>query len=71
LALPVSTSATAPHPVKWSLYAKKRLAAFTMVGQIARDHYQPFINNASLTEFSDAMPFGDNWWWVVKVYYGL
>jgi hypothetical protein len=55
---------------KWSVYLKKRIGAFMVVAQAARDHYQPLNNNVGYTERGDVMAEGKDWWWMVKLQYG-
>jgi len=55
----------------WSIYAKKRLGAFTIVTQFARDHIHPVNNNLSYTERSDVLVESDDWWWAGKIHFGF
>jgi hypothetical protein len=55
---------------KWSFYLKKRIGAIALIGQVARDHFQPGNNNVGYTERGDVLPEGNDWWWAFKVQYG-
>jgi hypothetical protein len=55
---------------KWSVYLKKRIGAFAVTAQAARDHFQPLNTNIAFTEFDDVMMRGSDWWWAVKLQYG-
>jgi hypothetical protein len=55
---------------KWSVYLKKRLGAFMVVAQAARDHYIPLNTNVGFTELGDVMSAGKDWWWTLKLQYG-
>jgi hypothetical protein len=56
---------------KWSLYAKKTLGAFAVIGQIARDHFQPNNNQLTAVERADVLLASQDWWWSMKVQYGF
>jgi hypothetical protein len=71
LPIPPEQSSINLADVKWSVYAKRRIGAFTLIGQIARDHLIPNQNNAGLADRNDAMPESDDWWWALKVQYGF
>jgi len=56
---------------KWSLYAKKTLGAFALIGQLARDHFAPNNNQLTAQERADVLLGSRDWWWSMKVQYGF
>jgi hypothetical protein len=56
---------------KWSLYVKKTLGAFALIGQMARDHFQPNNNQLKAVERADVLLGSQDWWWSMKVQYGF
>jgi hypothetical protein len=65
-----SSSGVSIQDTKWSFYLKKRLGAFMVVAQAARDHYLPFSTDVATDERSDVMIQGKDWWWTLKLQYG-
>jgi hypothetical protein len=65
-----SSTGSSVQDTKWSFYLKKRLGAFMVVAQAARDHYQPFSTDIASVERTDVMTGGKDWWWTVKLQYG-
>jgi hypothetical protein len=71
LPIPPEQTSISLADVKWSVYAKRRLGAFTLIAQAARDHLIPNQNNPGLADRNDALPEPDDWWWAIKVQYGF
>jgi hypothetical protein len=64
---PLDDKTAHPSDVNWSFYAKRTLGSFSLIGQIAKDHFQPNVNHISLSERTDVLPEAGDWWWVLKV----
>jgi hypothetical protein len=58
-------------PLKWSVYARKTLGAWTFSAQAAKDHMKPFMNNLQLTERTDVLPSNGHWWWIARIACGF
>ena len=57
-------------PWKWSVYAKKEVAAgFSLVAQCARDHTRLTTELAKNVDYDETLVGNNQWWWMAKVLY--